>query len=82
MKNLTELVDLINVRQYVANAADSMTLPKQTVNELGKVKILIDNKIIDILKGSEFKTYIGYENVDKAVQEFVNNTNIKAGLKK
>jgi len=80
--DLKELTDLIAVRQYVVNATGNMTLDRPTVNEINGILILLDKKIVGILKGAEFKDYIGYEGVKQAIEDVVRITNIKSGLKK
>lgn len=80
--DLKELSDLITIRQYVVNSTGNMSLDRPTVNELNGMLILLDKKIVGILKGTEFKDYIGYEGVKQAIEDVVRITNIKSGLKK
>jgi hypothetical protein len=80
--DLKELSDLITIRQYVVNSTGNMSLDRPTVNELNGILILLDKKIVGILKGTEFKDYIGYEGVKQAIEDVVRITNIKSGLKK
>jgi len=80
--DLKELTDLIAVRQYVINTTGNMSIDRATVNELNGILILLDKKIISILKDTEFKNYIGYQNVKQAIQDVARITNIKSGLKK
>jgi hypothetical protein len=79
---LKELTDLINVRNYVVNATGNPAIDRQTVNELNGILLLIDKKIITILKSIEFKEYIGYADVRKAIEEAAKITNIKSGIKR
>ena len=44
--------------------------------------ILLDNKIINLLQGDDFKDYIGYKNVKKAIEDVARVTNIRSGIKK
>lgn len=80
--NLKELVDLISIRQYVRYALEFPTIDKSTVSEMNGTLILIDKKIIEILKSSDFKEYIDYKDVSKAIQDVASITNIRSGLKK
>lgn len=79
--DLKEIIDLINVRNYIYNSLNNHTIDRPTVTELNGMLILIDKKIIDLLKGSEFKLYIGYQGVKQAIENVVRLNNIKSGLK-
>jgi hypothetical protein len=68
---LKELTDLINIRQYVANAIGNPHLDKATINYVNGTLILIDKKIVGILKSDAFKDFIRYDNVKVATQEAV-----------
>lgn len=80
--NLKELNELINVRQYVVNSTANPTIDRQTVNYMNGLLILLDKKIIEILKNDEFKDYVDYKNVRQAIEDVARITNIKSGLKK
>lgn len=80
--NLKELTDLINIRQYVINSTSNPTIDRATVNAMNGTLILIDKKIIAILTGQEFRDYIGYADVKKAIEEVANANNIKSGLRR
>lgn len=80
--NLKEITDLISIRQYVSNATGNMSLDRSTINELNGILILLDKKIVGILKDYEFKDYIGYQGVKQAIEDVARITNIKFGLKK
>lgn len=79
---LKELNDLINVRQYVVNSTGNSSIDRATVNYMNNLLIMIDRKIIDILKSDDFKEYVNYKDVRQAIEEVVKITNIKSGLKK
>lgn len=79
---LKELTDLIAIRQYVVGATNNMTIDRAAVNELNGILILLDKKIVNILRGPSFKDYIGYQDVKQAIEDVVRITNIKSGLKK
>lgn len=79
---LKELVDLITIRQYVANSTGNSSIDRATVNTMNNMLILIDNKILALLKGDKFKDYINYADVKKAVEDVVRITNIKSGMKR
>lgn len=79
---LKELTDLISIRQYIVSSMGNPVFDRQTVTEMNNILLLIDKKIVSILKGSEFKEYIGYADVRKAIEDAARITNIKSGLKR
>jgi hypothetical protein len=80
--DLKELVDLITIRQYVVNSTGNGAISRATVSVMNGMLILIDNKIMGLLQSDEFKEYINYGDVRKAIEEVARITNIKSGLKK
>lgn len=80
--DLKELTDLISIRQYVINSTANPAIDRAAINEMNGMLILLDKRIISILRGEEFKEYIGYANVRKAIEEVANANNIKSGLQK
>lgn len=80
--NLRELVDLITVRQYVVNSTGNATIDRATVGVMNNMLILIDKKILALLQGNDFKEYINYGDVKKAVQQVSQQNNIKSGLQR
>lgn len=80
--DLKELTDLIAIRQYVVNSTANPAIDRETVSYMNGVLILLDNKIVSLLKSAEFKEYIDYQNVRQAIEDVVKITNIKSGLKK
>jgi hypothetical protein len=78
--NLKELTDLISIRQYVGNAIGLSAVKKETIRELDGMLLLLDQKIIGLLTGAEFKNYIGYENVQQAKINAQQITNIYHGI--
>lgn len=77
-----ELLDLITIRSYVVNAVANPIFERTIVRDLDGILILLDKKIAGILTGKDFKEYIGYADVRKAIEEVRNTTNIKSGLRK
>lgn len=75
-----ELLSLIKIRQYVVNSVGLPAISRQTVGELNNILLLLDEKIIGILTSSDFKDYIGYENVQEAKRRAVEITNIYSGI--
>ena len=67
--NFEELTNLIQIRQYVVHAINDFTVDRPTVSEMNGTLLLIDKKILEILKGSEFKKYIGYSDVRKVIED-------------
>ncbi len=80
--NLDEINSLIKVREYVVISLNNGSIDRATVSELNGMLILIDRKIIDLLKSQEFKEYIGYRDVRKAIEEVAKITNIKSGMRR
>lgn len=80
--DLTEINNLIGVRNYVVNAMSNPAIDRATVNTLNGMLILIDNKIISLLQHDSFKEYIGYKDVRKAIEEVARITNIRSGIKR
>lgn len=77
-----EIVDLITIRQYVVNSTANPTMDRAAVNYLNGALIMIDKKIMGLLQSDQFKEYINYGDVRKAIEEVAKLTNIKSGLKK
>lgn len=80
--DLKEITDLITIRQYVVNSTGNPAIDRATVNVMNGMLILIDNKIMKLLQADDFKSYIGYQDVRKAIEDVARITNIKSGLKK
>jgi hypothetical protein len=80
--DLQELLNLISIRSYVVNAVANPTFDRATVRDLDGILILLDRRISKILTGSEFKDYIGYADVRKAIEDVARITNIKSGIRK
>lgn len=76
-----ELTNLISIRQYVINATALPAIDRKTVNELNGILLLLDEKIIGLLTGPDFKTYIGFKDVQAAKERAANITNIYSGIK-
>jgi hypothetical protein len=80
--NLKEINELINVRNYIATAANSSYNDRHTCSMLNGMLILVDKKIIDLLQSEDFKEYIEYKDVRKAIEDAAKHNNIKSGLKR
>ena len=44
--------------------------------------LMLDKKIMDLLQSNDFKEYIEYKDVRKAIEEAANINNIKSGLQR
>lgn len=77
-----ELTDLIAIRQYMANAAGNYNISKDTVNYLSKLILMVDIKLVELLQSNEFKKYVNYQDIDKAVVEARLRSDIKSGIKR
>jgi hypothetical protein len=80
--DLLEITNLINIRQYVVNSMSNPAIDRATVNTLNGMLILLDNKIISLLQSDDFKEYICYKDVRKAIEEVARLTNIRSGIKR
>lgn len=74
--DLKELTDLIAVRSYVVMAISLSAIERKMVNELSSMLLLLDNKILSILTGPDFKEYIDFKNVRQAKEEAARITNL------
>ena len=79
--DLKELTDLIEIRQYVVNNVALPTIDRKTVNELNGILLLLDQKIIGLLTGPDFKDYIGFKDVRGAKERAAKITSIYSGLR-
>ena len=80
--NLSELVGLITVRQYVVNSVGNHMLDKATVNYMNGLSMLMDKKIVGLLKSKQFKDYVNYQDIKQTIEDVVKITNIKYNMKK
>jgi hypothetical protein len=78
---LTELSNLIAIRQYVVNATGNASIDRATVKYMNNLLIMIDKKIISLLQNEDFQKYVDYKDVKRAVEDVMRITNIKSGLK-
>lgn len=76
-----ELTELISIRAYVVNSIALPAISRKTVNELNGILLLLDEKIIGILTGDDFKDYVGYKDVQLAKERAAKVTSIYSGLK-
>jgi hypothetical protein len=44
--------------------------------------LMIDKKIVSLLRSDDFKEYVEYKDVRKAIEEVANANNIKSGLQR
>ncbi len=72
---LSEIVNLIKIKEYVSDAVGLFSIEKQTIRELNDTLILIDKKIIELVTSKEFKEYIDYDHVKEAKQEVLRIAN-------
>lgn len=80
--DLTELVNLITIRQYVVNSTGNSSIDRATVNYMNGSLLLIDKKIVELLQADDFKKYIDYKDVRKAIEDVANINNIRSGLQR
>lgn len=80
--DLKEITDLITIRDYVWGAVNNSRLDRATVNVMNGMLLLLDNKILKLLQSEEFKDYVEYKDVKKAIADVARINNIKSGLSK
>lgn len=80
--DLSELTDLISIRQYVVNSTANPAIDRATVNYMNGLLLMLDKKILTILASDQFKDYVSYKDVRKAIEEVAKITNIKSGMVK
>lgn len=77
---LRELVNLITIRQYVSNSVGNPAIDRATVTEMNHTLLLIDRKIIALLKHEEFKEYINFSDIKQVVKAVAEINNIRSGM--
>lgn len=78
--NFEEISNLINIRNYIVVSINNSSVDRKTVTELNGTLLLLDKQIVKMLTDKKFKEFVGYQDVNKAIQEVRNLTNIKSGL--
>lgn len=68
---ISEIADLISIRDYVSGSINNFSLKKEHVKELNKTLILLDKMIVEELIGQSFKEKINFKNAETAVKEVV-----------
>lgn len=79
---ISEISDLIAIRNYVQLSQDNYNLRKEQVAELRTILILLDKKLANTLVGDEFKELVHFDEAKAAIAEVAAINNIKSGLKK
>lgn len=79
--DLKEITELITIRQYVYNSIANPSIDRGTVGFLNGLLIMIDKKIVGNLSDVQFKEYVSYKDVKKAIQEVAHINNIKSSIK-
>lgn len=79
--DLTELINLMKVREYLLIASNNGAFDKPTIHYLSNTLLLVDKKIVELLKGDEFKEYVNFKDVKKAIQEVVNLNDIQSTIR-
>lgn len=55
---LTELTNLIHIREFTYNAINNMSIDKSVVKHMIKTLQMLDKKICSIIQDKEFQEYI------------------------
>ena len=80
--DLKELTNLIQVRNYLSDTMGNSAFDRATVSEMNGSLILIDKKIVEIIKSNSFKNYINWNDVKSAVENVARINNIKYNINK
>lgn len=76
-----EIVDLITIRQYVVNSTANPALDRAAVNYMNGCLLMLDKKIMSLLQSDQFKLYIDYKDVRKAIEDVARLNDIKSGIR-
>lgn len=79
--DLSEITQLIEIRNYIVLATNNFNLMRGVSRELAKMLTLVDKRITEKLLSDEFKAHIGFADADKAQAEAIEANNIRAGMK-
>lgn len=86
---LSEITSLIKIREYLSGTLNNSMIDRKTLGEMQGMLLLVDKKIIAMLKTSEFKDYIDFSSLKNTLAEarqassgvFDEANKIKSGLK-
>lgn len=78
---ISEINNLIEIRDYVNLMINNFNLKKEEVKELSNIKLLIDKKIVDELLSDNFKKYINFDNIADVKKEAIANNTLVNPLK-
>jgi hypothetical protein len=74
------VVNLIEIRNYIAMTPNNFSLPKDVVNTFNKMLLLVDKKIVKELLSDDFKEMISFKDAQAAVNAARKLSDIKSGL--
>lgn len=69
--NLSEICDLIKIKEYVKQAYEGFNLEKSDYKDFSYILVLLDKKIISSIKSEEFKKFIDFENKEAAMADLL-----------
>lgn len=72
---------LITIRNYVVMSIDNHNLSREKINQLNKLKILLDKVITDYLISEDFISSLNIENAESVIKETLENNNLKKDMK-
>lgn len=78
--DLSEINNLINIRNYVMQATQNYGIKRETVSELNDMLLVIDSLIIEKITSKEFKEKIKFSNLKEIKDDVIRRSNIKSGL--
>ena len=61
---------------------DKKLVMQLSAEDKSALSLSIVNRKVSLLQGNDFKDYINYKDIGQAIQDVVNNNNIKSGLQR
>ncbi len=81
MDYLAETNKLISIREYIYQTVNNPALTRAELNDLQDILGALDKKIIEVLRSSEFKDFIGFKSTRVAIAKETAANNIKSSIK-
>lgn len=78
--DLFEISNLIQIRNYIAQAIQNYGIKKEVVSELNDMILMVDKLIIDNLTSPQFKEKISFSNLKEIKEDIIKRSNIKSSL--
>jgi hypothetical protein len=79
--NLIETNQLISIREYIYQTVNNPALTRVELNDLQEILATLDKKIVEALRSSEFKDFIGFKSTKNSMAKETAANNIKSSIK-